>query len=204
MQEINLSAFEISKQVDLPKIVSTNTTNVVNTDFDAINSNFDEVRQSFDSQGQESFAIDTNKSVESFSDFDIPTLGDSENADLANASDDKFLFNKLEINEISFEEQLNTGIDPEEPLITSKDQIDAVKTFDFSEISLELNDDDTQQLGPLTENIDSIEIETKLSLVLAYIEMDDLEGAKEMLDEVMNEGSENQRKRAQEIATKLG
>ena len=39
--------------------------------------------------------------------------------------------------------------------------------------------------------------------MLAYIEMDDLEGAKEMLDEVMKEGSENQRVRAREIATKL-
>ncbi len=38
----------------------------------------------------------------------------------------------------------------------------------------------------------------------AYIEMDDSEGAKELLDEVMKEGSAAQRKRAEALLVKLG
>ena len=37
----------------------------------------------------------------------------------------------------------------------------------------------------------------------AYIEMDDKEGAKELLDEVMKEGGTNQRKRAEAFLEKL-
>ncbi len=47
------------------------------------------------------------------------------------------------------------------------------------------------------------EVETKLELVAAYIEMDDKEGAKELLDEVMREGGANQRKRAEALLTQI-
>ncbi len=46
-------------------------------------------------------------------------------------------------------------------------------------------------------------METKLDLVAAYIEMDDKEGAKELLEEVMKEGGVKQRKRAEEFLVKL-
>jgi pilus assembly protein FimV len=48
-----------------------------------------------------------------------------------------------------------------------------------------------------------IEIEIKLDLVAAYIEMDDAEGAKELLDEVMKEGGTTQRKRAEALLAKM-
>ena len=48
-----------------------------------------------------------------------------------------------------------------------------------------------------------VEVETKLELVAAYIEMDDKEGAKELLEEVIKEGGANQRKRAEELLTKI-
>ena len=60
---------------------------------------------------------------------------------------------------------------------------------------------DTLNSTPLTA--EPIEIETKLDLVAAYIEMDDKEGAKELLDEVMKEGGTNQRKRAEALLEKL-
>ena len=48
-----------------------------------------------------------------------------------------------------------------------------------------------------------IEIETKLDLVAAYLDMDDKEGAKELLDEVLKEGGTNQRKRAEALLAKI-
>jgi pilus assembly protein FimV len=75
-------------------------------------------------------------------------------------------------------------------------------TVDLSGIDLDLNGSDS-----VAETIayasEPIEVETKLELVAAYIEMDDKEGAKELLDEVMKEGGLNQRKRAEELLSKI-
>ena len=107
------------------------------------------------------------------------------------------------MSEIKSNSEFDIDNDEEKLAASSVEQIDSAKTFDFSDISLDFNDDKTDEPSNTFESNDPVEIETKLSLVLAYIEMDDLEGAKEMLDEVMSEGSESQRIRAQEIATKL-
>jgi pilus assembly protein FimV len=47
------------------------------------------------------------------------------------------------------------------------------------------------------------EVETKLELVAAYIDMEDKDGAKELLDEVLKEGNLSQRKRADQILASL-
>jgi pilus assembly protein FimV len=80
-------------------------------------------------------------------------------------------------------------------------------TYDLSEISLDLND--TAATASAEPSLSAsgasepIEVETKLELVTAYIEMDDKEGAKELLAEVMKEGGSGQRKRAEELLAKL-
>ena len=76
--------------------------------------------------------------------------------------------------------------------------------FDLTAIDLNLNDNavDADYVNTAF-NAEPIEVETKLDLVTAYIEMDDKEGAKELLDEVMKEGGVSQRKRAQELLVKL-
>lgn len=85
--------------------------------------------------------------------------------------------------------------------------------LDMSDISLEVNDDVNQAISeatpdatpePVSEEAESEEVETKLELVAAYIDMEDKEGAKELLDEVLKEGGANQRKRAEEILATLG
>lgn len=88
--------------------------------------------------------------------------------------------------------------------------------FDLTTIDLELNDKadniaevaDLEVAAPILEEpasiaLEPIEVETKLDLVAAYIEMDDKEGAKELLDEVMKEGGTKQRQRAEELLAKL-
>jgi len=47
------------------------------------------------------------------------------------------------------------------------------------------------------------ETETKLDLARAYIDMGDMEGARDILDEVMNEGSDSQRSEAKGLMTSL-
>jgi pilus assembly protein FimV len=83
------------------------------------------------------------------------------------------------------------------------------QTFDLSTIDLGLNDgakvavaDDIAGAN-LPADGEPIEVDTKLDLVAAYIEMDDKVGAKELLDEVMKEGGAGQRKRAEALLAKL-
>jgi pilus assembly protein FimV len=85
--------------------------------------------------------------------------------------------------------------------------------LDLSDISLEVNEDVNQAINDATPEIEpevistepeSEEVETKLELVAAYIDMEDKEGAKELLDEVLKEGGVNQRKRAETILATLG
>ncbi len=51
---------------------------------------------------------------------------------------------------------------------------------------------------------ESADIDTKLDLVAAYLDMGDTEGARELLEEVLREGGEKQRERAQALLSSLG
>ena len=88
--------------------------------------------------------------------------------------------------------------------------------LDFSGISLDIGDevsfatDSESEQGegeeaaieePMTPAHE--EVETKLELVAAYIDMEDKDGAKELLEEVLKEGSLSQRKRADQILASL-
>lgn len=87
--------------------------------------------------------------------------------------------------------------------------------FDFSDISLDLGDmpsDDfseeivmggVESLGNGLPGSEPEEVETKLDLVMAYLDMEDTIGARELLEEVMKEGGESQRKRAEELLAKI-
>lgn len=76
--------------------------------------------------------------------------------------------------------------------------------FGFTEISLDLDENNEMTLPSLGANADEPEeVETKLDLVMAYLDMEDKIGAKELLEEVLKEGGENQRKRATELLEKI-
>jgi len=89
----------------------------------------------------------------------------------------------------------------------------ASNDFDFSAISLDLGDD----AQVLTENADdnltlstpssgaseNQDVDIKLDLVAAYIDMDDKEGARELLEEVLKEGGPQQKLRAEQLLAGL-
>ncbi len=83
--------------------------------------------------------------------------------------------------------------------------------FDLANISLHLDDAKstakpvaTAASAPAVDSAQWHEVATKLDLAKAYQEMGDSGGAKEILDEVMNEGDAEQRAAAQEILKQLG
>jgi pilus assembly protein FimV len=87
--------------------------------------------------------------------------------------------------------------------------------FDMSAIDLDLPADSgavattdmaTAVAEPVTAELSAahMEMETKLDLAIAYQEIGDKEGARELLDEVIKGGSNEQIGRANEMRVKLG
>ncbi len=60
------------------------------------------------------------------------------------------------------------------------------------------DDDDFDFLGETDENA------TKLDLARAYIDMGDAEGARDILNEVLSEGSDEQQGEAKELLARVG
>lgn len=82
--------------------------------------------------------------------------------------------------------------------------------FDLSGISLDFDDAASAEPATATEAgaVESAtdepeEVNTKLDLVTAYMDMGDAEGARELLEEVLKEGGARQRERAQALLSSL-
>ncbi len=82
---------------------------------------------------------------------------------------------------------------------------DEFDDLQFVDDSLEdsASEDDEEEDDDFDFLSDADEAATKLDLARAYFEMGDLEGAKEILEEVLNEGNEEQVKDAKELLEKL-
>lgn len=115
------------------------------------------------------------------------------------------------VEEISFdlpsvndEPSLSLGSEDE----TETDSVGA-NEFDFSAISLDLGDATEQMPEDMTVEMsaptasENQDVDIKLDLVAAYIDMDDKEGARELLDEVIKEGGPQQRQRAEQLLASL-
>lgn len=84
----------------------------------------------------------------------------------------------------------------------------ALPDLDLSGISLDIGDAGTAEAQE-TEEItlsgsESADVDTKLDLVTAYMDMGDTEGARELLEEVLQEGGPQQRERARNLLDSLG
>lgn len=114
----------------------------------------------------------------------------------------------------------------DEPAPAAAKPADDPLDFDLSGISLELNPKDAEArsdfdlhglsdlndlpgsmesngLGDLDASINSAEMETKLDLAIAYQEIGDKEGARELLDEVLKGGTPEQSERAKSLLVEL-
>jgi pilus assembly protein FimV len=120
-----------------------------------------------------------------------------------------------EVEEISFDfplEEDEALTDGSESLALGN-EIDA-NAFDFSAISLDLGENDVKAEDEFATDDFSVElaaptasenqdVDIKLDLVAAYIDMDDKEGARELLDEVLKEGGPQQVQRAEQLLASL-
>ena len=153
--------------------------------------NFDDSEKSLDSVN-----LDANTNEDEKIDFD---LGDSS----IDFSEDKTIneieapTTKDELLEFDLsQDSTHTAAEPE------------AKIPDLADIDLNL--EDSGQESKQNESSDTYEnseqwqeVETKLDLAKAYQEMDDKEGAKEMLEEVIRDGDEKQKKAAKQMLKSL-
>jgi len=99
------------------------------------------------------------------------------------------------------------GSDAEEAF---SDISDADEEFEFEELALlspeDIFDDEVEEAsddGSLAFLSDSDEAATKLDLARAYVDMGDADGAREILNEVLQEGTERQRSDAQSLLDRI-
>ena len=97
------------------------------------------------------------------------------------------------------------SLDFDEPIATpasSGTAQPAASNLDLSSISLDL--DELSAPSPALNEVAMQEVATKLELALAYEEMGDKEGARELLQEVVNEGNPAQQQAARSKLAQLG
>ncbi|MDF2182948.1 FimV/HubP family polar landmark protein [Neptuniibacter sp. CAU 1671] len=97
--------------------------------------------------------------------------------------------------ESDFSDQLDTELD--ELLGASDNEIE------LEESGNDDQDEDFDALAGLNLLEGADEVETKLDLARAYIDMEDLEGAKDILDEILSEGNASQKQEAETLMKSL-
>ncbi|MFW5451428.1 MAG: FimV/HubP family polar landmark protein [Methylophagaceae bacterium] len=102
--------------------------------------------------------------------------------------------------QIGEEPDLELNIDNEAPL--GIEGLESLSEEEMTAATAALTD--VNELEFDLEDFDEVdEAETKLDLAAAYIDMGDSDGAKSILDEVVNEGNDEQKTRAQSMLTEL-
>ncbi len=109
-----------------------------------------------------------------------------------------------EAEELDFTVNLDeTDLNLEEEAQLDQDDILTAETGEIEEVFTGLEDIDLGEEGEyLFANSDTVG--TKLDLARAYIDMDDRDGARGILEEVLEEGSDDQRQVAEEMMQKIG
>lgn len=113
--------------------------------------------------------------------------------------EEKIVFEALpdQPGDVNFDFDMSSGpADSDTPV-----SINQVPEMDLSGINLDLGDSGDADKAALSG--ESAEVNTKIDLVSAYIDMDDIEGARELLEEVLKEGGTNQRQYAQKLLDSL-
>jgi len=161
--------------------------------------------------------LDDSLSLDDLTDEDSDSPGDTLESDELMLGDLEQEVSKLE--DISDQDDLLTDVSLDDLELgeLSTPEGDSIALLDTEEDLPDLSDEDLmigddfgadlamdEPMSELIEEPDKIdEINTKLDLARAYVEMGDEEGARNILDEVLNEGDDVQKQDAQELLGRL-
>ncbi|MFO7593541.1 MAG: FimV/HubP family polar landmark protein [Pseudomonadota bacterium] len=171
-------------------------------DFSGLETEEPEEEKSSDSAGDELADID-------FGDFEVGTEDQSAEEepgsfDLDNDEDAKSDDDSLDLGDFDFGDlEFDSGEETETASGTEAGSSTDSETLDMGDLD---SVDELDDFGDLDEEgvlSDSEEMTTKLDLAQAYIEMGDNEGARGMLEEVVEGGNDEQKQQAQELLSKV-
>lgn len=139
---------------------------------------------------------------------DFPTLGPAKKSESASVDEEIVLqAPPAEEGDLDFNFDLDVGAEatPEAP---PQKAAQPLPDLDLAGINLDISESASVDSGASEEitlsGPESSDVDTKLDLVTAYLDMGDAEGARELLDEVMQEGGPQQCARAQKLLDSLG
>src|SRR5690606_20023907 len=95
----------------------------------------------------------------------------------------------------------NEVAETQESELSPVDQESADSEADFEIPDFDPENDDDSNLDFLSDNDETA---TKLDLARAYIDMGDSDGAKDILDEIMDEGNDQQKREAEALLSRIG
>lgn len=201
---------------DLPAFTSTKSDSFEAKPLDLSAMNGDAVSQSngfdmdfnfpagVDDRGLEKKSQVVSNAIDNIS-FDLDLASDAPDQSVDTQSD-------IAGSEISFDLPFNDN----KVMSYSSETAPLANEFDLSSISLDLGEATTEPSieQPLTQTlveptqlttvgIEPQDVDIKLDLVAAYIDMDDKEGARELLDEIIKQGGAQQQLRAQQLLASL-
>ncbi len=213
-EEVTMTAAESPNELSFEGFSSNEVAAAENTDtsaLDSLNFQFDQLEES---AAQQSDMMPEVKALEGISlDLDAEQVPAAE-VDLQKTADTQ------KVEEISFD------FPPVEQQPEKSEEAISVagkeaNPFDFSSISLDLGETDTQPVpetkieaaadstsSDIVEIIPQVvrenpDVDIKLDLVKVYIDMEDEEGARELLQEVLKEGGPQQKAAAEKLLTSL-
>jgi pilus assembly protein FimV len=98
------------------------------------------------------------------------------------------------------------NLEQEEAPATAEAKGVAAPDLDLSGISLDMGEPGSAKAAPsdLPDDFGAQEVSTKLDLARAYVDMGDVEGARDILQEVLKEGSTEQQEEARKLLAELG
>ncbi len=182
---------EASKQSNEETVAEEKKTNV--DDFDVLDVDDSEHKPSEPATDLESDLFDaadslTEEKKTDVDDFDVLDVGDGEHQPSEPAAD-------LESDLFDAADSLDESVAAE----SSKDDLDKVDLGSMAD----LMDDSGSDFDDDNPFADLDEVGTKLDLARAYVDMGDNEGAQSIIDEVMQEGTDEQKEEAQALLKQL-
>ncbi len=186
---------EISFDLDEDDDLDSSADELTSSDATIVESQSSSKEFDFDLSELEIDADDENSDDDiSLSDDDFLDLGDDEeSADLTSEPDDEDDAIEFDFDDELPADKTSSGVSVSEDDDDLNFLTDDDEEIDVSSISIDDDDDDSYTMS------DEDETATKLELAYAYQKMGDAEGAKEILLEVIKEGTESQIKEAKEL-----
>ncbi len=200
--DFDLSIFDIDSDDKTAEVKQTENVETVEFDLDSIASD------DFEQEETKLEEVKDTADIESFDfDFDLGSVTEN-NAEPEAITLDEGLESEIDLESFDFSSNVEEEVKEKTSLDSKVDGVDEATVddfdFDFDEPTLPVTTAPVTELDASVSDLtDMDELETKLDLAKAYIDMGDTEAAKDIAEEVLEKGTAEQKTAAQEVLDQL-